>query len=444
MDYRDYSIENFYKFEKDNHLFDLKDRYGNYIWDIFRFDVYWLSKPGNISSMSYKKRKRNNFRLLVSYIYTILPIKCKYFCFLASRNKKNGKYFDQNMYDFIELIDKKDKFLLETSELSNVIYSQPVGSIGLRNKFYQIFNRFINVDNDVINNIFNRIQCYYPICTLEKSYFEFIYKNFYFDYIFYKILFKIHRTKVVLLTQNGIQKGLFFAAKTLNIPVYEFQHGIVYNGHVAYSYPYDVELNEKVYLPSTVLSLSDFWFNDMYLPAKKKSLGNDYFSKPVIRQNKSFILIISAYNFSSELISVTKEIAQKSELSFVYKLHPNEFCNKDKYIKEFAEFSNVAVYTDEFSVNELLYNTDKLLTVCSTAVYEALQAGIPSIIYKGNIAYVAMDHIKNCEGVYYCESVDQINELLLNKITFTSTNFFDQFDEKKAKEIIIDVEKNFK
>jgi len=431
--------QKYFDFEIRNKLFDVKDNKGNYIWDIFHYEVYMscIETENEQHNIEYKtKRLYSILRTLRAMIYTLLPIKRENFFFLASRNRIEGKSFDHNSYDIYKLVDSKSCFLYETYSLENCIYELPRGSASVKNCLFKLFSRFIQVDKDTIEILYKITKSQLPDFKLSITYFFYLYKLFYFDLWFYKKLFKLHGTKKVYLTQNGIQKGLFYAAKKLGINLIECQHGVVYIGHMAYSYPDYPHIIEKTYMPFLISAMSNFWFSDFNLPTKKVVLGNTYYSKTVERRCQNFILIISSMLIGADLLEFIKPIVACSSEKFVFKLHPNEFCNVDFYKNEFKDFENISVYTNEYTISELLCGAKKMITVGSTCVYEALQARVPVILYTKSHYYYQHSHILNHKGISLCDSTDKLFELLKKDSSFEPTVFFEPFKEEKAKEII--------
>lgn len=431
--------QRYFNFETKNKLFDIKDCRGNYIWDIFRYEVYQsclLTKSDTNRIIAKKQGYFSKFRTLESMLYTILPIRRENFFFLCSRNKLDKKSFDQNSYDVYKLINPKSCFLYETFSLNDYAYPVPAGTITLKNYLFKIFAKFIKVDKNVVARLHSITKKQLSDCKLDINYFFHLYRLFYFELWFYKKLFKLHSVKKIYLTQNNIQKGLFYAAKQLNIPVVEFQHGIVYTGHMAYSYPKYPEIEKKIYMPLQIVTLSDFWFSDFYLPTKKITLGNSYFSKPVMRKNNEFILVISSSTIGTVLLALIKEVAMTCSEKFIFKLHPNEFDNVEFYKTEFKSFHNVTVYTNENTLPTLLSNAKKLITVSSTCVYESIQAGVPVILYTKSHYYYMHSHILKYDGISLCSSAQELSKILNKNSIFKPSVFFVPFNTEKAKEMI--------
>lgn len=433
-------IQEYYTFEIKNNLFDVKDNRGNYIWDIFHYETYQscLVTPSEVNQSRFQRRRKSaKLIILKSIVYTLLPIKRENFFFLSSRNRICEKKFDQNIFDYYGMFNHKECFLYETNSLNDLYYPQNVSSIYLRFILFKLFSCFIKIDKKTIIELYNIVKSNLPDFNLSLDFYFTLYRIFYFDIWFYKNLFRYHKIKRIFITQNGIQKGLFFVAKQMNIPVIEVQHGIVYDGHTAYSYPQYLELEKKVYTPTKISALSDFWFNDFYTPVKVFPVGNSFFSKNIERKSRQFILIISSYTIGADLASLTKELAQKTKDYFIFKLHNNEFCNLEFYENEFKKFENIKVFTNEKNLSDFLENTKVMITISSTCVYESIQAGIPVILYTRSHYYYMHKHIFHIPGIVLCNTPDEILDNISKiKVDFTPTVFFKPFNQELAEKLI--------
>ena len=253
-----------------------------------------------------------------------------------------------------------------------------------------------------------------------------------------KKILKKYKIEKIFICQNGIQKGLFRAGKELGIKIYETQHGSVDIGHLVYHYPSMEYTQKQISLPDVIFSFSPFWFKELNLPnVSICPVGNNYLYAPFEKKNIHFlkegITIISAdiygkilsdFILSEEVRNVLREIP------IYFKLHPNQYHEKEYYIQKFQGIQNVTVVSNELSIGELLDKCDTIFTIVSTVIYEALQANHKVIILKQE-NYLEVDHIFNCDNVYLVNTInDFISALNTEIVTDKNVTFFAPFDKE--------------
>lgn len=425
-------VAQFLAFEKKNNLFDLQDSKGTYYWDIIRY--YVCVKLRYQEAPLIKKKQRKNYLLILKRIFDFFLIfftysKKQYLFYLASRDKDtHKKNIDRNLKPSYDLLKEKKLLLIEsfTPNLKDT-YFLP------QNIYYKLFRKkffdFTNVLN-LLNNFFGETK-------ISNEYLNAILNHYYSDLSFFKKILKKHKVEKIFMTQNGIQKGLIKAAKELNIKIFEFQHGVVYENHLAYNYPSEC-LNEKVYLPNTIFSFSPFWFQDVFLPnVKIVPIGNDFLYKSIkfssLTKPKKGLLIISTSVFGKKLLNFIKNDAfqkKTQNIPIFFKLHPNQFDEKEYYIESLREFENIEVISNEFSVNDLIGECDTIFTIISTTVYEALQSERRVILLK-EFPYEDHKHIFDRKNLHLVDTVeDFISALNTEIVTDKNVTFFAPFDKE--------------
>lgn len=438
----------FLSFEARHNLFNLTDEKGIYIWDIVRFDIYIDILWGNNPTITNKTRKKRNYLHLFKaplYYFRSLFVKSDYLFFLASRNKDGEKLIDKNAYNSIKqcLSVKKKIIGIESyadcfsSDLKECGFQLLLPSLPL-----YIISKILKKQNYNFDPILSLVKTEFPESKIDNSYLNSLYHLFYTQRRFYRFLLKRWGIKKTFLTQNGIQKGLIAACHDLNIPVYEFQHGIVDQGHIAYSYPSDNITN--VYLPNKIVALSDFWFKDCILPfaCKTISIGNDYFVPNKLEspndffQRKGKILVVSADVFGIELANFIKQCIVDSILKnykFYFKLHPNQFNEYNYYSTLFKDYNNVIIIQNEKDIPTLIGETEAMLTIQSTAVYEGLQKGISTYILKKS-SYMRQAHLFKLPNVFLIDNVSDFKNQIVRQsssqeLLKNTPQFFIPFDE---------------
>lgn len=450
MQFNDILIH-FYKMETDLHLFDRKDANGIYYWDVVRFDIFdELTEGGQSFNVSEVNRKTINMCTLLNAVkasfslFRILYTRNRTFVYLSSRNKYKGTsiLFDQNAHDLLSLLESDKVVINESFAQIPTVYDcyTKINSVA---SFSRIVPKPSYIPYEYFDILCSEIKSYFPKCTIKSQRLASLYIDFYKNRIFYRWLFRTINTSRVLITQNGILKGLFAAARDLGINVYEFQHGIISDGHLAYSYPKISGIDDKVYRPSHLLTLSDFWLKDCYVPYSHIiTLGNDYF-KPQISVNskpsRNKILVVSSTFMRKELfdfLALSKtSLPDFKSYDFVYKLHPNEFENVNVYKEHFREYDNVIVATNEKNIAQWMEECSTMVTILSTAAYEALQCNRKVIVLK-RLNYQMMKLIFNCDNVYTVDNPEEMQNALNKEMIPISIEFFSPFNKEVAYEIL--------
>ncbi|MFT4093290.1 MAG: hypothetical protein QM640_06590 [Niabella sp.] len=436
--------EKIFLFEKKYNAFEWQDEQGTYIWDILRYRIYthllwdFTNRPETKEPETLLAKVRRRKWLLSNAIKFRLDTRRYhnlFYCF--SRFRNNDKLLiDTLASDPLKLLEQETNLVLE----SNLLYPK---SEYYRKDFYYgfpvILNRKKNRKKELFDfsNIVSLIEKEFGRCPFSKAQLNSFLSDFLCDQSYYKKLLKKHKIKRIFLVQNGLQKGLIAAAKELKIPVFEFQHGVVDPGHLAYSYPFPSDY-PQVCFPDIVFTLSKWWFADFQMPKTKlANLGNSAFynnitNTPKEKQNQ-FVMIISADVFGNELKTFLFEILKEpvsNDFEFFFKLHPNQYNEFKAYQDIFLAYPNVTVISDQMSIADLLKQCASVFTIQSTAVYEALQNGRKALIYKKS-SYYRQQHIFRVPNVYVVDSVDAFfNALKQPPAESSSAIFFEDFNKK--------------
>jgi hypothetical protein len=147
--------------------------------------------------------------------------------------------------------------------------------------------------------------------------------------------------------------------------------------HPAYSYSPKIDYSHLNTFPSCVLMFSDYWANTVYWPVRKVTVGNDHFWRSSAGlESARAITVISADVHLDALTELIKQLAPKiPSTPIIFKLHPNQMLAAANVRKSFADCSNVTVIATEKSLEEVLVESQSVIAIHSTGVYEALQMG---------------------------------------------------------------------
>lgn len=424
----------FLDFEKENNLFDLKDTRGTYYWDIIRYDVFEALMPKNKVFIPKKHNKKilNIFRQIMGFIKLYFGhTSRKYLFYLCSRDRDIFRnHIDKNVFDSLKVLDNKNCLVIESHYNSKDSYFLP------QNVYYRFFYKQEFFDfNDVIKIIEQK----YGETNINNDFLNKILNKYYSDLHFFTKLIKKYQIEQVYINQNGILKGIFRAFKEMKIKIFEYQHGIVTENHIAYNYPKIDFLEQQVTLPDVLFSYSSFWFQDVFLPnVRVLPLGNSFLYKQIQQNSKKSpirgIVVISADDIGKRLLDFlkNKELQRYLEnIPIYFKLHPNQFHQRWYYTEQLRDFDNVRVITDELSIGELLEKNDTLFTILSTAIYEALQSQrkvivLEDILYDGD----QRSFLEHPNFYIVKKENDFISALNTEILTDPNVAFFAPFDKE--------------
>ena len=424
----------FLDFEKENNLFDLKDTRGTYYWDIIRYDVFEALMPKNKVFIPKKHNKKilNIFRQIMGFIKLYFGhTSRKYLFYLCSRDRDIFRnHIDKNVFDSLKVLDNKNCLVIESHYNSKDSYFLP------QNIYYRFFYKQEFFD---FNDVTKIIEQKYGITSINNEFLNRILNKYYSDLFFFKKIIKNFNVKQIYVVQNGIQKGIFRAAKELGIKTFEYQHGIVTENHIAYNYPKIDFLEEQVSLPNIIFSYAPIWFQNNFLPnVNILSLGNSFLYKQLQQNAKKTpirgIVVISADDIGKRLLEFLRNEKLQKEIKNIpiyFKLHPNQFHKKHYYTEQLKNFDNIKVITDEFSVGELLENFNTLFTILSTAIYEALQSQRKVILLEDDLYNGDQKSFLEYSNFYIIKKVnDFISALNTEIVTDKNVTFFAPFDKE--------------
>lgn len=196
----------------------------------------------------------------------------------------------------------------------------------------------------------------------------------------------------IIFVEDGCYGGenaiLIFCAKSLDIPVAEFQHGTINKAHVAYNYPY-YNLKYDNYLPDYFLSYGQYWIDNVRLPIRKVPIGNPFLSiirdKPLPSKNKTVLYISSAINVEATIRDVLElnSFFKSKSWNIIFRPHPNEIPHID------------VVYKDLLNEN-IVIDREVLYISLASARMVIAKDGLSTVMFESMIF--------NCIPVFYNES----------------------------------------
>ena len=235
------------------------------------------------------------------------------------------------------------------------------------------------------------------------------------------ILIRKVKSSAVIITSSPRYYGVTAAAKEMDIPVIEIQHGVSNNLHPSYNWPAwacdrksELPLANKMFMWGSYWTenhiAKGFWKKEDLLPFgfcrmdeerkkvhkcghiannKKSNLINLLFtpSRDTRKESVSF--------FSSFLKIVTQ---QNLKLMLNIKMHPNESADAHFYEdlhKQYPELCKIYKHAD-CSLYELLSISDLHLSVHSTTHYEAIGLQTPTMVIGLNGSELMSELLESC------------------------------------------------
>jgi len=436
----------FYSFESQFNMFDLVDNDGLHYWDVFRQEVF-ETMLYSLRTPYINKSTKNSIKQIVyllfleirSFVVFVKSIICKkrVFVFLASRNKKGSSVCDIQMLPLLKVLSHKDALLFESMLPENI-------------QLYEGYD-YMN-DSRILRrltskrNTFSFVQLaelcneYFNVSYFSDSFFSSRYNAFISERAYYSFVFRALKVKRIFISQNAVQKAMFSVARELGIDLLEMQHGVIYDGHMAYSYPRTIDqLEKKIYTPSFLLTLSDFWKKEVYLPgAQLLTIGNDNFVPsimPFVNNKKLLVASSSAHGiFLTDFLLEVLKTHICEGYSIIFKLHPNEYDRKAYYDEKFKEVENIHVTTDEKNVEQWMSECESIFLIESTAAFEALQCGRKVIVLKES-SWQTMILLEGINNVYFVSTTNEFDIALHQEIKDNNIDFFLPTNYQKLKEL---------
>jgi len=406
------------EYEHEKHLFNYKVK-NQFFWDFVRFSVsYEISGilSNQIDSKDFTTSNKNTFQKLNELIKAIIYLPATIYCsirffkkvdmviFSKYRNTLvNGKNVCTHSYSLSDTFHKDMKVLIldphNYPTKTNNNYA--VNVLGVRAlhvlaRIVSYFSRLSKADKDNITEVNNLLENSFDINFDLMS----IVKN---DFLYqlslskvYGILFKILGNKRLVCADDGTFKGIFLAAKKLDIRVSDYQHSIISRLCVLYQYHPNIDKEKiKNTIPDEILTWSPFWASETSIPANKIPIGweyfdigkkgsyskdsnyerNIYFISPVIDHQKKTL-----YNMA---IKLAKE---HPDSKIFFKLRPEDYDqNVSLFSDDPPELNNFYFANDgEVHMYEIIQQCRFIVGVDSTLFIEAISMGAYPFILQAD------------------------------------------------------------
>jgi len=437
-------LDNLLNFEENSSLYNYKFKYKNILmYPFIRFSLFYfasneihgLQNTNNVSfNVSFIQKIKYYLR---SFIYKPFLYKNFDIIFFGSdiANIQKGKLFFNRLTETFANEYPSKTLLIETSDRLNFKRPRSYPNICtndhiniLSNIITKIKFKFISISSEDINQIdafiaFLKQYINYEIKDLliwdiiKNNLINISKKLYILNKEYIKLLKKLN-PKILFLDcalYGDYNIPLLLAAKELNIPVGEYQHGLISLAHPAYNYSSKLPKCYNLYMPDFFMSYGEYWIKNSRIPIKKYIIGNPYLSETIKANNnfikKEQILYISATiypeKYVSDVIWLNNNLSVKG-YSVIFRIHPQETSLLQTVYKPIID-NHIPIDTQP------LYNTLEaskyIIGDYSTVIFEAALFNCIIFIF---------DNIKNKENVdttqFNCiSSITEIEEIILSE-----------------------------
>ncbi len=382
-------VERIISLENKYFLFEIKFKDKYPIWPYYRMYFYYgLLKSNNIFSergVSQKKISLTTIRKFIKLVFYsklhigLLPQDKKYILISSQRYKDDVEIYTQDLKDVL----KNDYVEFSLSNKFN-FHHGPV-YLDLFKVLFKIIAQLLYRLNSTPNSIKN---FFIEVGATDKFINEF--KKYKIEYIlwfwFYHLIFSIQKPIKVFVVGGVYYTPMIAAAQSLNIKVYEIQHGVINNFHLAYHFP---KINRDGFFSEGILLLSNFWKSKAEYPIGTEliTIGNNFYAAgESSRKKQKMIVILGDGTLARAIISfvslnINYFIVNGYEVN--YKLHPDEIYNWEKRYEDLGlmrENGLLKVITNTPSLADLLSDCSIIFGVNSTAIYEGLDRDCKAFI----------------------------------------------------------------
>lgn len=435
----------FFLIEKELNLFD-KTIDEIYFWKLVRFKVLFEIFYESKLIVSRKNPKSSNrFKKTICVIQNAVfkstfreHSRKDILVFENPRKIKNAnnKYIDPFTYSYINKLSK-DNINYEIIDIghkgkhyNNVDDFRKYSDDIYYDVFYKIINKIKKTkikkeDFELILLIQNKI---YDEIGVEISIIELVRKKIdEFKYQFNKFskLFRIKKPKDIYLVCSYGKEGLIHAAHQNKINVIEFQHGVMGNYHLGYSFPDNVKVS---YFPDKIFLFGEFWKKNTKLPIDQIEV--DYFdfeyltsrlnSYRSVEKHKQ-VLVLSQPGNIKDLINITLRLSDKNKgFNFTFRLHPKERkdweSNYTQLYKESVNRENLEIDSGENELYEQIAKSEFVLGVNSAAVFESVMLDAKLLLVNSP----GIEYMKYIIDSGYATLLDKDSEIELNSLRHTA------------------------
>ena len=390
-------LEKFLDFEKEHNLFELKYRGVSY-WHLIRFYV-WLEieKTQGLDEEHPDKLIHENFVNRMNFLKYIPSQVLKCFhkgrkdIFISSNNRL--KIIDDKTKDIYTYIIEEGKYSWDKNVLFSSGYTKDIKKY-YNNALLDIYNAYIYIilkikkffnksTKDVVqfvsemeNELEIKLDHNRIAWKIEFACYRFkVFTNYY-----KRILNGRYKMVFMICHYSFYQAAIIEAAKRCNIPVVEYQHGMIGCHHISYNFKDKTSIGK--YLPDYLLTFGNYWNDTCRLPDKCKciSVGSTLIEDSRknlknVNVDEKLIVFYSSGSYGRQLSKIAIDLvpfAEKHGLNILYKLHPSEAKSWKERYPYLNGLKILKVIDEPINVHILLSKAKFHIGVNSTVLFEAL------------------------------------------------------------------------
>lgn len=431
-------IETAYEVEK----LQLAD--GTPVWPFLRQAVYFQIQQKTVQ-YSNKLRTRNKLQLFknffygIKYLFNLKKFEYLFFNNTSKRELLDDKYFDIYYDAWTDILGQNKSLFIEWAIEAHLPKQNVHSSHIISDLPFKFWSKLIsfstNVDIQHIE-ILEAILKEYAISFDPKK----EVKNNLAEYHLYRKLFRIIKPKVVFVLSSFTKMGIVYAAKQLNIPVYEPQHGFMGSTHPFYN---AVKKFPEFY-PDKLLSFG---------ASEKEENATSFIFKPqqilpvgslqlaLVKQREIPPVLVSAKQHYKMLFCVTLQAIKDEEILKWLEIQAKNHSDWLFIIRPKQPNFNLKLYTimpnivtmPEATTYDVLKAANYNITIFSTTVIEGIYLGAKPILYNvDSLPYKYFD-LENAD-IAVIENNEMItNQHLVKEGTFRIPYFVNDYFDNVAK-----------
>lgn len=205
----------------------------------------------------------------------------------------------------------------------------------------------------------------------------------------FKKLFQLKNNSKVYLVCSYNKEGIIHAAQELGVEVIEFQHGVMGEFHLGYSFPNNVQIP---YFPNKIKVFGRYWSESTSLPANQVEV--EYYGFPYLtskleqyacKNKKRQVLVLSQPGNIKDLVLVTLNSCKLNpNVVHIYRLHPKERESWQSKLPELYEaslaYKNLKIDFGRSDLYTSISESSYVVGVNSAAIFEALMLNTEIIL----------------------------------------------------------------
>jgi len=432
-------------------IFDIEKHYSLYkyevngvsVWDGIRYDVIAYITAQGINDRSTKNGKQSINTLLSFFVACIAEIrtyisliilprkKRDYLLFISSRYHNGKNSFDRQVFPVLREIPQKRRTIIEFQ--TGAKYSDPHYADAAP-LYFRLHNKSFKISIECAENISSIINEGFGHFVISKEIIQSFIRRFLSNNTYYLLLFKRIQPKKIIVS-HGRFKSICFAANQLNIPVVLFQHALIFEDDFALA---NTCPNRSMgHFPNKLLTYGSYWGGYMKKLVDVSVVGNMFLSHRIEGKAGDSILVISTAQQGLFLSPVINSFARSNPgINVIYRLHPAEFCLKEKYEDLFRGCGNVLIMKDELSLEESIAQCRVVVGIFSTALFEALHNNRIVAVLEELKYQTYESHLKGLDNVYFFKDANELSLLVNIKAVQSRVTFFEPLNESVLQESI--------